>query len=121
PLHRLYSEASVGKAHKKEMELRPWSGSDFPDWLLAALLESYYGGRAECAVRRTAVPGLVLDFLAQYPTVFVLQGLWSFEIANRIEWREEDPARIQALLTEVRVNDVLRPALWRDLHVLVQI
>ncbi len=46
PLHRIVSEASVGKAHLAQMRVKPWRQlqPDFPDWLIAILMESYYGG-----------------------------------------------------------------------------
>ncbi len=118
----IFSEASVGKAHLDQMELAPvrkLPGNEMPDWLTAALMESYYGGRAECMIRRTPVPGVLVDFTSQYPTVFSLMGLWPFMTAERIDWGPVPPEEIQQLLDTVTVDEVLDQALWPQLSVLV--
>jgi hypothetical protein len=89
-----------------------------PDWPVATIMETYYRGRTECKIRRLALAGLYFDFLAQYPTVFVLLGLWPFLIARGISWQHGDPEEVQALLEQVTADDVLKPDLWRGLHVL---
>jgi hypothetical protein len=120
PVYGIYSEASIGKAHLKQFGLKSWRECqpDVPDWVVAAIMETYYGGRTECKIRRLAVAGLYVDFLAQYPTVFVLQGLWQFLIAQGISWQHEDPAEVQALLDRITTDDVLSPDLWHHLHAL---
>ena len=55
--------------------------------------------------RRVSTPGVYVDFASQYPTVFVLQGLWRFMIAERIGWQEDDPRafkRYSTALTSTR-------------------
>src|SRR5664280_258130 len=54
PLHRVYSEASVGKAHLRQMRLVPWRQiqPDVPDAVVATIMETYYGGRTETRIRR---------------------------------------------------------------------
>jgi hypothetical protein len=123
PVYRVFSEASIGKAHLKQMGLRPLRKlqPDFPAWLIAATLESYYGGRAETRIRRTPVPGVLVDFVSQYPTAYVLQDLWRFQIAQSLHWEDEDPTKVQALLDGVTVDDVIHPALWLQLQCLVLI
>lgn len=116
---QIYSEASIGKTHLEKMELTPPEREQFPHWLTAATMETYYGGRAECAIRRVFTPGVYVDFASQYPTVFVLQGLWRFITAERIAWAEEDPATVQALLDGVDVDRVLTREFWSELPVLV--
>ena len=121
PIHRVLSEASIGKAHLRQIGLTPWRRLevDFPDWLIAAAMESYYGGRAETRIRRAAIPGVLVDFASQYPTAYVLQGLWRFQIAQTLRWHEEDPQLAQAIVDRVNVDDVLDPATWGELHRLV--
>jgi hypothetical protein len=120
PLYTIHSEASIGKAYLKQIGLKPWCQCqpDVPDRLVAAIMESYYGGRAECKIRRLPVAGLYFDFLAQYPTVFVLLGLWQFLIAEGVTWDHEEPGHVQALLQNITAGDVLDPELWQALHVL---
>ena len=76
-------------------------------------MESYYGGRAECAVRKIPVPGVYVDFTSQYPTVFALQGLHGFLTAQRVAQRREDPERAQRLLDRLTTGQVLDRDLWR--------
>jgi hypothetical protein len=118
---QIYSQASIGKAHLEKMGLTPprQRGAGFDDWVTAAIMETYYGGRTECAIRRTAVPGVYVDFASQYPTVFVLQRLWSYMTAEHISWQEEPPDEAQALLDQVSVHDVLTPELWPKLSRIV--
>jgi hypothetical protein len=88
PITDIYSEASIGKALLSETGATPWLDlqPDLPEWLLASILETYYGGRTECRIRRLAVPGAYLDFLSQYPTVFVLQQLHRYLFAQGFDW-----------------------------------
>jgi hypothetical protein len=123
PLHWIHSEASIAKAYEREMGLRPWRvvQPDVPDWLIAVIMESYYGGWTVCNIRREAVPGLLLDFTAEYSTCFVLQQLWPYKIGQGFDWADEDPASVQQWVDSVEVGDVLEPAFWPKLQALVQI
>lgn len=116
----VYSEASVGKAHLQKIGLTPFRELNaWPEHVLATVMETYYGGRTECMIRRTPVPGVYVDFKSQYPTAYCLQGLQRYLIADQVEFHDEDPARIQALLDQVEVDAVLDHALWPDLDALV--
>ena len=123
PLHRIVSEASVGKAHLAQMRITPWRQlqTDFPDWLIAVLMEGYYGGRTECHIRRTPTPGVYVDFLSEYPTVYCLQDLWRFQIAQSIDWEETDPDEINELLAWVEAEDLLDREIWRQLLCVVEV
>jgi len=117
PPYKILSPASIGKAHLEKMGIKRWN-REFPAWLIGAILETYYGGRTECRIRLTAVPGVYLDFKSQYPSVFVLQGLWRYVIAKRIRWSEVDVEEIRAELERVDLQAVLDPKLWRGLNVI---
>jgi hypothetical protein len=121
PLHKIYSEASIGKAHLRQMRLRPWRqlNPDVPDWLIATIMETYYGGRTETRIRRVAMPGVHTDVRAEYPTVFVLQKLWPFLTAQQITWSDEPPAVIRGQLAELTVDALLDPRFWPQLTRLV--
>jgi hypothetical protein len=120
PLHAIYSEASIGKGFFRQLGLKPWQECQpaVPDWLIATILEAYYGARCASTIRRLPVAGLYCDFLAQYPSVFVLLRLWPFLIARGISWQDDDPTEVQALLERVTADDLLGPELWRGLHAL---
>jgi hypothetical protein len=121
PLRRIYSEASLGKAVLKETGLTPWRNSqpEVPDALLATIMETYYGGRSECLVRRSPRRGAYVDFTSHYPTNFVLQQLNDYLTATGIRWNDEDPAICQQFLDRLTVDDLLKRAPWRALQALV--
>ena len=123
PLHRIVSEASVGKAHLAQMGIRPWRQLqvDFPDWLIAVLMETYIGGRTECHIPRCPLAGVYVDFMSQYPTVYCLQGLFHFQVAESIEWEEEDPEAINGLLSRIRADDLLDREIWLELACVVEV
>ena len=85
------SPASVGKAYLRAMGIRPVleRQPDFPARTLGRGMVAYYGGRAECRIRRTPVPVVYLDFLSMYPTVNSLMGLWELVTARRIRAVDE--------------------------------
>ncbi|MHB8459730.1 MAG: hypothetical protein ACYDAK_02940 [Candidatus Limnocylindrales bacterium] len=121
PPWRIHSEASLGKAHLREMGITPWRAMqpEFPVDLLAAILENYYGGRVACGIRSMAVPVVLVDFASQYPTASTLMGMWPYHLATGVEFEEGDPAETQAWLERITVDDVLDPAFWSGLHAIV--
>jgi hypothetical protein len=123
PLYRIFSEASIGKALLTEIGLKPWRETqpDAPDWLVATILETYYGGRSEAVIRKHPVPGVYVDYLSEYPLVFVRLGLWHYLTSTGIEWEHEDPAEAQRFLDTLTPKTLLDPASWTKLHALVEI
>lgn len=117
---KAYSPASIGKAYLRTFGVTPIleRQQDFPRELLAAAMEAYYGGRAECRIRHLAVPVVHLDFVSMYPTVNALMELWSFHIAQRIE-TDDATAETRQLLERIDVEGCLDPALWPLLTTLV--
>jgi len=120
--HRIYSEASLGKAYLKEMGIRPWRElqPDFPNALLGAIMSSYFGGRAEVHLRREVRQVLYCDFLSMYPTVCTLMGLWQFVIASQMT-HEDATAEATEFLNDVTLVDLQDRATWRRLTMLVQV
>ena len=82
--HRIYSEASLGKAYLREMGIKPWRKlrPKFDPEIIGVIMSSYFGGRAEVHRRREIVKTLYCDFASMYPTVCTLMGLWKFVIAR---------------------------------------
>src|ERR1700722_10528984 len=65
---RLYSPASIAKAYLKEMGIKqPKQHFGVSNKAVGIAMQSYYGGRAECRIRRTRVPVIHTDFTSQYP------------------------------------------------------
>jgi DNA polymerase type B, organellar and viral len=74
---RMYSPASIAKAYLDAMQIsRPKSHFKVPHKTLGIAMQSYYGGRAECRIRKTKAPVIHTDFTSQYPTVNALLGNW---------------------------------------------
>lgn len=123
---RAYSPASVAKGYLDEMHVRVPALSPDPALGLSkgavfgACMETYYGGRAECHIRTTAVPVVYTDFLSMYPTVNILMRLWRYLTAERVQVVDAtDDAR--DVLAAVTPDDLFRQETWTTLPVLVQL
>ncbi|MBD3677970.1 MAG: hypothetical protein HUJ27_06145 [Rhodobacteraceae bacterium] len=121
-VHRILSEASIGKAYLKQMQIKPFLGNlpDFPREIFGQIMCAYYGGRAEVRIRREPTQVLYCDFKSMYPTVSALMGLWDFIIGEEIAI-EDDTDRVQDFLNTVSLEDMQVPATWKHLRTLVQI
>ena len=110
---RAYSPASIVKAYYRAMGITPRLAAqpDFPPDILGYAMSAYYGGRAECAIRRTPVPIVYTDVLSMYPTVNANMGLWRLHTAQRIE-TEPCAADVRAMLASVSVERLCDPATW---------
>src|SRR5262249_20100671 len=116
PIYQLYSGASFTKAHLQDMGVQPLRQLQHPpNRLIATTLETYFGGRTETRIRRCAVPGIYVDFVSQYPTVFVLQSLWRYLTAQGIDWHDEDPAQVQQSAQSITPSDLFRRKFWQEL------
>jgi hypothetical protein len=122
PPHRIYSEASLGKAYLLQMGIERWTKlqPDFSPELLGTIMSTYYGGRAEVRIRRHKTRVLYCDFRSMYPTVCTLMGLWRFVIATGIA-QEDWTAEARMLLARVGLDDLKRQNIWKFLTTLVQI
>ena len=121
-LSQILSEAGLGKAYLREMEIASLNMTqpDFPDWLMGIIMSTYYGGRSEVHIRRIPVQVQYCDFLSMYPTVCTLMGLWRFVIAKRLTWRESTK-EVTALLKSVTLGDLQRPEMWAHFATIVQV
>ena len=122
PLHRIKSEAGIGKAYLKEMGVKPWrlAQPDFPPELLNIIMQTYFGGRSEVHLRRVIAQVLYCDFLSMYPTVCTLMGLWRWVIATGLTWRDTTDAT-RAVLDKITVADLQHRKSWPALTTLVQV
>lgn len=122
PLHRVKSEAGIGKAYLKEMNIAPWRvmQPSFPPHVLNIIMHTYYGGRSEVHLRRFLSRVLYCDFLSMYPTVCTLMGLWRFVTAKGVNYRDATD-ETRELLARVTKNDFQNLEMWRALTTLVQV
>jgi hypothetical protein len=119
---KAYSPASIGKAYLRAMGIEPplKRQPDFPPDVLGYAMVAYYGGRAECRIRKVPLPVVYLDFLSMYPTVNALMRLWDFHIAERIEV-EDQTEEIRKFLEDVSLEECFQQTVWRRLPILVEL
>jgi hypothetical protein len=122
PVHRIFSEASIGKAYFAEMGIQPWFNvqRDIPRKLLAQILSAYFGGRSEVRIRRELRQVMLCDFLSMYPTVCTLTGLWPYVIGNGMQWRD-GTAQVKRILRTWTLKELQDKGNWRNLVALVQV
>jgi hypothetical protein len=120
---RAYSPASIGKAHLQSMRVKPVleRAPDFSAEVLGYAMSAYYGGRAECRIRRQPIPVVYTDFLSMYATVCSLMELWSLMTSDSVQAVETDPAEIERWVGSLDGDTLLDPERWPYLRVLVQI
>jgi hypothetical protein len=113
---RAYSPASIGKAYLRTM------GITEPMRMFKKLapkihgiaMAAYYGGRAECRIRRWPVPVVPVDLTSEYPSVDALLGIWDFLTAARLATKDATK-NVRALLANVTLDDLFKPAFWKGL------
>lgn len=122
PLNEIYSSATIGKFCLERLGINSFSimNPNFPPELLGYIMQTYYGGRCECRVRKKPVKVSVLDFKSMYPTMFILLGLWDFVTTERIEYRE-DTETITRFVNDITLEDLRKPDTWKQLNATVQI
>lgn len=120
--HKIQSEASLGKAYLKEMNIKSWKQlqSDFPPEMIGQIMSTYFGGRSEVHIRRQIVQVLYCDFLSMYPTVCTLMSLWQFVIAQGMTWKDTTGETAQ-FLEQITIAELQQPETWRKLCTIVQV
>ncbi len=117
PPDRAYSPASIGKAYLRAMGIvEPMRKfKDIPPKIHGIAMAAYCGGRAECRIRRWPVPVVPVDLTSEYPSVDALLGIWDVLTAERL--RTDDATEdVRALLANVTLDDLFRPAFWKQLN-----
>jgi hypothetical protein len=119
---KAYSPASIGKAYLGAMGIAPplrrWP--TFPGDVIGKATTAFYGGRAECRIRRWPMPVRMLDFTSMYPTVNGLMGLWSLLTAGTLEVHDATDQVVE-LLSRVTPDAVLDPSFWPQLTAFVEV
>jgi hypothetical protein len=110
-----YSTASVAKAYFRTMGLRSPSEHfrNIPRKVIGRAMSAFYGGRAECRIRKTVVPVVHTDFTSMYPTVQSLMGLWDLLGAEKIEV-VGSTREVRRLLADVTIDGCFRPESWPE-------
>jgi hypothetical protein len=114
---KAYSPASIGKAYLRAMgivePIRKFN--DIPPKIHGIAMAAYYGGRAECRIRRWPVPVVPVDLTSEYPSVDALLGIWNILTAERL-MTEDATEDVRALLARVTLDDLFQPAFWKQLN-----
>jgi hypothetical protein len=112
---RAFSPATIGKAYLKQMRVRPpRERQSFDDRVHGWAMSAYFGGRAECRIRKTPVPVVYCDFASMYPTVCALMGAWRLLASQRIN-AVDDTRGVQQLLDEIDLDAAFDPGRWPSL------
>jgi hypothetical protein len=118
---KAYSPASIAKAYLDAMRInRPKTHFKAPNKALGIAMQTYYGGRAECRIRRTPVPVIHTDFTSQYPTVNALLGNWDVLKASSIRFVDYTSAA-RKILSKVSLQDTFNREFWKRLSFFVLI
>jgi hypothetical protein len=112
---RAYSPASIGKAYLRGMGIaEPMQKfKEIPQKIHGIAMAAYYGGRAECRIRRWPMPVVPVDLTSEYPSVDALLGIWDTLTAAglSIEDATED---VRTLLADVTLERLFQPAFWQQ-------
>jgi hypothetical protein len=119
PPTEAYSPASIGKAYLDALGLKDLRERErgFPRELHGFAMGAYYGGRAECRIRKTLVPVVTVDFLSAYSTVNALMGIWELISAERIE-AVEATKETRLFLRGLTLDACFDPKTWKRFPVL---
>src|SRR5262249_19325984 len=111
---RAYSPASIGKAYLRGMGItEPMQKfEDIPPKIHGIAMSAYYGGRAECRIRRWPVPVVPVDLTSEYPSVDALLGIWDALTAARLTTEDATEA-VRILLSEISLDNLFQPAFWK--------
>lgn len=114
---RAYSPASIGKAYLRSMGVAEpmCQFKDIPAKIHGIAMSAYYGGRAECRIRRWPVPVVPVDLTSEYPSVDALLGIWDLLTAERITI-EDATEDVRSLLKNVTLHELFDPAFWKQLN-----
>jgi hypothetical protein len=85
-----------------------------PNKTLGIAMQSYYGGRAECRIRKTSVPVIHTDFTSQYPTVNALLGNWNVLTSSSVRF-VNCTASARKLIAQTELENTFEPDFWKKL------
>jgi len=112
---RSYSPASIAKAYLDKMGIKkPKQHFRAPNKILGIAMQSYYGGRAECRIRRTPVPVIHTDFTSQYPTVNALLGNWNVLTSSSIKFADYT-TKARKLLSKAKLKNAFERGFWKQI------
>jgi DNA polymerase elongation subunit (family B) len=110
-----HSPASIAKAYLDAMKIaHPKEHFRVANSMYGISMQAYYGGRAECRIRKTPVPVILTDFTSQYPTVNALLGNWAVIKANSVRFMPST-GKVRTWLKKLDFEDTFDPTFWENL------
>jgi hypothetical protein len=112
-----YSPASIGKAYLRAMGIEEpmRKFKNLQPNIHGIAMAAYYGGRAECRIRRWPVPVVPVDLTSEYPSVDALLGIWNILTAKSLEIIESTDA-VRAILKSLSLDQLFEPSFWKQLN-----
>lgn len=116
PPEKAFSPASLSKAYLAAMEITPLLERHrrFSNSVLGYAMSAFFGGRAECRLRRVPVPVQLVDFTSMYPTVDALMDLHRLQLATSLK-TEACTTWVRSMLSAVTLDDCFEPKFWPTL------
>jgi hypothetical protein len=115
PPDRAYSPASIAKAYLDVMGIQPpLEKFKALHRVLGIAMQAYYGGRAECRIRRVPVPIVHTDFTSQYPSVNALLGNGDILTAQELSFVDATK-EVRNFLSKVNLERAFDPRFWKQL------
>ena len=109
---RMFSPASVAKAYLEELHIfHPSEKVQDADTAYGIFMQAYFGGRAECRIRKWEVPVCPVDFMSQYTTVNELLGNWDVLTAEHVTFPEAT-AEVRQVLSRITLGRCFGRKLW---------
>lgn len=117
PPDKAYSPASIGKSYLRAMGIvEPMRKfQNVPSKIHGIAMAAYYGGRAECRIRRWPVPVVPVDLTSEYPSVDALLHIWDVLTAKRLTV-EDATKDVRSLLASVSLEELFQPDTWKRLN-----
>jgi len=113
---RCYSPATLAKSYLSAMGIKPPQEKfKIPHKINGIAAQASAGGRAECMIRRAAVPVTYVDFHAQFPAVSYLLNCREILCAESLEFPDFTKAA-RELVERASLGDCFRPGFWKGLR-----
>jgi hypothetical protein len=78
-------------------------------------MSAYFGGRAECRIRRWPVPVVPVDLTSEYPSVDALLGIWNILTAQQLEIVDAT-GEVRRILKSITLERLFQPWFWKKLN-----
>jgi len=123
PAPNTFSAATIGKAYWKAMGIAPTveRHPELSPEVHGLGMAAFFGGRAECRIRKVDVPVMYVDFLSMYMTCNALMNTWTLIVANDLTVQDAT-RQVHEILADPDLRQTcMKPQIWSQLHTLVRV